>query len=53
MSTEVRKAVRLTMDVEKRGGYGSSSKEVSKLATPPRGPAPGAAKADPKPSDKK
>lgn len=53
MSTEIRKAVRHSMDVEKRGGYGSSSKQVSKLATPPRGPAPGAAKANPKSSGQK
>lgn len=33
---------RHTMDIEKRGGYGSSSKPASQLATPPRGPAPGA-----------
>lgn len=30
------------LDREKRGGYGSSSKPASQLATPPRGPAPGA-----------
>lgn len=53
MATEIRKTVRHTMDVEKRGGYGSSTKQVSKLATPPRGPAPGAAKASPKPSGQK
>lgn len=28
--------------VEKRGGYGSSSKVVTKLTPPPRGAAPGA-----------
>lgn len=44
VSTETRRTVRHSMDRENRGGYGSSSKQVSKLATPPRGPAPGAAK---------
>lgn len=44
MSTETRRTVRHSMDRENRGGYGSSSKQVSKLATPPRGPAPGATK---------
>lgn len=53
MSTETRKAVRHTMGLEKRGGYGSSTKQVSKLATPPRGPAPGAVKANSKPSGQK
>ncbi len=41
------KKTRHTMDLEKRGGYGSSSKQVSKLASPPRGPAPGASKSKP------
>jgi hypothetical protein len=31
-----------TMTSEKRGGYGSSSKPVTKLAPPPKGTAPGA-----------
>lgn len=53
MATEARKTVRHTMDLEKRGGYGSSSKQVSKLATPPRGPAPGASKSSSKPSSQK
>jgi hypothetical protein len=53
MATEIRKTVRHSMDLEKRGGYGSSSKQVSKLATPPRGPAPGASKANSKPAGQK
>jgi hypothetical protein len=53
MATEIRKTVRHTMDLEKRGGYGSSSKQVSKLATPPRGPAPGASKGSSKASGQK
>ncbi len=33
---------RRTGSVEKRGGYGSSSKPASSLKPPPSGPAPGA-----------
>jgi len=44
MATEIRKTDRRAQDLEKRGGYSSSSKQVSELATPPRGPAPGASK---------
>lgn len=45
MATQPEKrARRHTMVGEKRGGYGSSSKEVGKLTAPPRGPAPGASK---------
>ncbi len=33
---------RSTSPTEKRGGYSSSSKSVSELKPPPRGPAPGA-----------
>lgn len=51
--SEIRKSGRQTAGVEKRGGYSSSSKQVGQLATPPRGPAPGAAKSDSKPSGKK
>ncbi len=36
------KAARGRAVAEKRGGYASSSKPVSKLGPPPRGPAPGA-----------
>lgn len=36
-----------TMHLEKRGGYGSSSKPVGQLAPPPRGTAPGAKKPTP------
>lgn len=31
-----------SMTLEKRGGYGSSSKVVTKLSPPPKGAAPGA-----------
>lgn len=44
MATETSKTVRHAVEREKRGGYGSSSKQVSKLTAPPRGPAPGASK---------
>jgi hypothetical protein len=33
---------RSTPPAEKRGGYSSSSKPISELKPPPRGPAPGA-----------
>lgn len=36
------KSLRRPAGTDKRGGYLSSSKQVSKLITPPRGPAPGA-----------
>jgi hypothetical protein len=39
---------RRTGSVEKRGGYGSSSKPASSLKPPPSGPAPGAAKQTPR-----
>jgi hypothetical protein len=50
MATGSSKAVRHSMIADKRGGYGSSSKQVNKLTAPPRGPAPGAAKSGSKPS---
>lgn len=53
MATETRKSVRHSADLERRGGYGSSAKQVSKLATPPRGPAPGALKSSSKPAGQK
>lgn len=31
----------LTPELEKRGGYGSSNKDVAELKLPPSGPAPG------------
>jgi len=41
---------RRTGSVEKRGGYGSSSKPASSLKPPPSGPAPGATKLTPQTS---
>jgi hypothetical protein len=53
MATQPDKSARRTMVGEKRGGYGSSSKEVGKLTAPPRGPAPGASTATSKVAGRK
>lgn len=39
-----------TPDLEKRGGYGSSNKDIAKLTPPPAGPAPGGRTPDAKSS---